>query len=168
MHTTSGRWRLGLALALTTAVCWGLLPIALEVDARPAWMPWTLTWYRFATAAVVARRVPRPGAAACRCAAARAPRLAGCYAVALLCLVAQLRGLPGVARISRVPTVAQVLIQLAPVLPAVRRPGRVPRALRAAAVGRLRGAGRRTRGVLPRPPRRGVRARHAPRARRAW
>jgi len=31
MHSTSGRWRLGLALALTTAVCWGLLPIALKV-----------------------------------------------------------------------------------------------------------------------------------------
>ena len=31
MHTVSGRWQLGLALALTTAVCWGLLPIALKI-----------------------------------------------------------------------------------------------------------------------------------------
>ena len=52
MHTTSGRWQLGLALALTTAVCWGLLPIALKItlDGMDAW---TLTWYRFATAAAV-------------------------------------------------------------------------------------------------------------------
>jgi RNA polymerase sigma factor (TIGR02999 family) len=30
MHATSGNWRRGFALSLTTAVCWGILPIALK------------------------------------------------------------------------------------------------------------------------------------------
>ena len=49
MHATTGRWKLGLALALVTAVCWGLLPIALRIvlDGMDAW---TITWYRFAVA----------------------------------------------------------------------------------------------------------------------
>ena len=89
MHSTSGRWRLGLALALTTAVFWGLLPIALEV-ALAGMDAWTITWYRFATAAVALglflawrRRVPL-----------RAPLTRHgwvLYAIALLCLVAELR-----------------------------------------------------------------------------
>ncbi len=52
MHRVSGRWRLGLSLALLTAACWGVLPIALkillqEMDA------YTITWYRFTVSAVV-------------------------------------------------------------------------------------------------------------------
>ncbi|MBD3289058.1 EamA family transporter [candidate division KSB1 bacterium] len=51
-HTTSGRWKLGFALAFSAAVLWGLLPIALkgllnEMD------PVTITWYRFLLAALV-------------------------------------------------------------------------------------------------------------------
>jgi drug/metabolite transporter (DMT)-like permease len=113
MHTTSGRWRLGLALALTTAVCWGLLPIALKVTLT-GMDAWTLTWYRFATAGVALgaflawrRRLPL-----------RAPltrRGWWLYAVALLCLVANYVGYLVSLDLTS-PTVAQVLIQLAPVL----------------------------------------------------
>jgi drug/metabolite transporter (DMT)-like permease len=51
LHRSSGRWRLGLSLALTTAMLWATLPIALkvtlaEVDA------WTITWFRFFVAAL--------------------------------------------------------------------------------------------------------------------
>jgi uncharacterized membrane protein len=31
MHQTSGRWKLGFALALSTAMLWGVLPIALKI-----------------------------------------------------------------------------------------------------------------------------------------
>ena len=111
MHSTSGRWRLGLALALTTAVCWGLLPIALEVTLA-GMDAWTITWYRFATAAVALgiflawrRRVPL-----------RAPLTRRgwlLYAVALLCLVANYVSYLLSLELTS-PTVAQVLIQLAP------------------------------------------------------
>jgi drug/metabolite transporter (DMT)-like permease len=111
MHSTSGRWRLGLALALTTAVCWGLLPIALEV-ALEGMDAWTITWYRFATAAVALgiflawrRRMPL-----------RTPltrRGWMLYAVALLCLVANYVSYLLSLELTS-PTVAQVLIQLAP------------------------------------------------------
>lgn len=111
MHSTSGRWRLGLALALTTAVFWGLLPIALEVTLA-GMDAWTITWYRFATAAVALgiflawrRRLPL-----------RAPLTRRgwlLYAVALLCLVANYVSYLLSLELTS-PTVAQVLIQLAP------------------------------------------------------
>ncbi len=52
MHTVSGRWKLGLTLSLTTALLWGILPIALkgllqQMDAV------TVTWYRFLSAALI-------------------------------------------------------------------------------------------------------------------
>jgi drug/metabolite transporter (DMT)-like permease len=111
MHSTSGRWRLGLALALTTAVFWGLLPIALEVTLA-GMDAWTITWYRFATAAVALgiflawrRRLPLRGPLTRR----------GwvLYAVALLCLVANYVSYLLSLDLTS-PTVAQVLIQLAP------------------------------------------------------
>lgn len=51
MHSTSGRWKYGFMLALTTAVLWGVLPIALKgllttMDAS------TVTWYRFLVAGI--------------------------------------------------------------------------------------------------------------------
>jgi drug/metabolite transporter (DMT)-like permease len=51
LHASSGRWRLGLVLALVTAACWATLPVALkltleQVDAI------TLTWFRFLVAAL--------------------------------------------------------------------------------------------------------------------
>ena len=113
MHTTSGRWRLGLALALTTAVCWGLLPIALTVTLA-GMDAWTLTWYRFATSAValglfLAWRGRLP---------LKAPltrRGWWLYAIALLGLVANYVSYLVSLDLTS-PTIAQVLIQLAPVL----------------------------------------------------
>ncbi|MBV1881484.1 MAG: DMT family transporter [Pseudomonadales bacterium] len=50
MHETSGRWKLGFILALSTALIWGFLPISLKfllgyVDV------YTMTWFRFLLAA---------------------------------------------------------------------------------------------------------------------
>ena len=111
MHASSGRWKLGLALALTTALCWGLLPIALKIvlvdmDA------WTITWYRFAASGVALgaylawrRRLPLPVPLTRRGWALYAVALAGLLANYLLYLLSlELTS----------PTVAQVLIQLAP------------------------------------------------------
>lgn len=52
LHQVSGRWRLGLTLALTTAAFWATLPIALKVALEQI-DPYTLTWARFAFAALV-------------------------------------------------------------------------------------------------------------------
>ena len=52
LHQASGRWRLGLLLALTTAACWATLPIALKISLE-AIDPLTLTWFRFLVAAVL-------------------------------------------------------------------------------------------------------------------
>jgi drug/metabolite transporter (DMT)-like permease len=52
MHQVSGRWRLGLVLALSTAAFWATLPIALKVALEQI-DPYTLTWARFAFAAAV-------------------------------------------------------------------------------------------------------------------
>ena len=51
LHVASGRWRLGLLLALLTAALWATLPVALKV-ALVAVDPWTLTWFRFLFAAL--------------------------------------------------------------------------------------------------------------------
>ena len=50
MHETTGRWKLGLLLALITTVMWGMLPIALKILLF-SMDPYTLTWYRFLAAA---------------------------------------------------------------------------------------------------------------------
>ena len=47
----SRNWKLGFGLALTAAVLWGILPIALKV-ALTELDAWTMTWYRFAGAMV--------------------------------------------------------------------------------------------------------------------
>lgn len=52
MHRVSGRWRLGLALALVTVFAWGILPIALKVVLQRM-DAFTITWYRVAAAAAV-------------------------------------------------------------------------------------------------------------------
>lgn len=52
LHRTSGRWRLGLLLALATALLWASLPVALKV-ALESLDPWTLTWFRFALPALL-------------------------------------------------------------------------------------------------------------------
>ncbi|MGH8106762.1 MAG: DMT family transporter, partial [Arenimonas sp.] len=52
LHQASGRWRLGLLLALITAACWASLPIALKVTLEQL-DAITLTWFRFLVATVV-------------------------------------------------------------------------------------------------------------------
>jgi len=111
MHATTGRWQLGLALALTTAVFWGVLPIALKITLE-GMDAWTLTWFRFTTAAVALgaylawrRRLPLP--------VPLTRRGWWLYLAALLCLVANYVGYLVALELTS-PTVAQVLIQLAP------------------------------------------------------
>jgi drug/metabolite transporter (DMT)-like permease len=48
-HQVSGRWRLGLVLALLTCGFWATLPVALKVSLEVL-DPITLTWFRFLTA----------------------------------------------------------------------------------------------------------------------
>ncbi len=52
LHQASGRWKLGLLLALVTAACWASLPIALKVTLEQL-DAITLTWFRFLVAALV-------------------------------------------------------------------------------------------------------------------
>lgn len=51
-HTTSGRWQLGLVMALSTMALWATLPLALEITLEVL-DPWTLTWYRFLAAFLI-------------------------------------------------------------------------------------------------------------------
>ena len=46
LHSTSGRWQLGLILSLITAFLWGILPIALKVSLQVLDAS-TVTWFRF-------------------------------------------------------------------------------------------------------------------------
>jgi drug/metabolite transporter (DMT)-like permease len=52
LHQASGRWRLGLLLALITAACWASLPLALKISLEQI-DAITLTWFRFLVASVV-------------------------------------------------------------------------------------------------------------------
>ena len=52
LHTTTGRWKLGFLLTITTALFWGVLPIALKIM-LDSMDPNTITWYRFIVAALV-------------------------------------------------------------------------------------------------------------------
>lgn len=100
-------------MALTTAVLWGMLPIALKV-ALTGMDAWTISWWRFAVsmlglAVFLAWRggLPKPR---------HAGRFAiGLLAVALLALIGNYV-LYLVALDHTTPSVAQVVIQLAPLL----------------------------------------------------
>ncbi|HEY9810310.1 MAG TPA: DMT family transporter [Halomicronema sp.] len=46
LHQSSGRWRFGLALSLTTAFLWGVLPVALSVTLQKLDV-YTVIWFRF-------------------------------------------------------------------------------------------------------------------------
>jgi drug/metabolite transporter (DMT)-like permease len=109
----STNWRLGIALSLTTAALWGLLPIALKVVLE-SMDALTIVWWRFAVAmaglgAFLAWRGALPRV-----------RGAGRAAVALIC--AATLALVGnfvlylVALDHATPSVTQVVIQLAPLL----------------------------------------------------
>jgi drug/metabolite transporter (DMT)-like permease len=51
LHQASGRWKLGLAMAMLTALSWATLPVALKITLEQL-DPYTLTWFRFLVAAL--------------------------------------------------------------------------------------------------------------------
>lgn len=113
LHQTSGRWRLGLALALVTTFLWGILPIALAVVIQVLDV-YTVTWFRFfmafgLLAAYLAARQQFP-----ELQKLRSP-LWGMLAIATVCLgLNYLLFLQGLVQTS--PTTAEVLIQLTTLL----------------------------------------------------
>lgn len=116
LHQASGRWQLGLLLALCTTACWSTLPVALKLTLEQV-DPYTLTWFRFLVAFVlmVAWLRARNGLAPLR-------GLSGRHRLLLLIAALGLIGnyvfyLLGVQHTS--PANAQLLIQLAPLLMAV-------------------------------------------------
>lgn len=116
LHQASGRWRLGLLLALVTASCWATLPVALKVTLEQL-DPITLTWFRFLVATVVLF-----GWLAARGRLAAFRQLDGKRWLWLLVAALMLIGnyvfyLLGVERTT--PGNAQLLIQLAPLLMAL-------------------------------------------------
>jgi drug/metabolite transporter (DMT)-like permease len=116
LHQASGRWRLGLALALTTAACWATLPVALKFTLE-ALDVYTLTWFRFlvAFACLGGWLAWRGGFGAFR--GLRGSHW-GLLALAALMLIGNYVGyLAGLDLTT--PATAQLLIQLAPLLMAV-------------------------------------------------
>ena len=116
MHRASGRWKLGLALAVVTALCWATLPVALKITLE-ALDPITLTWFRFLSAAgiVFAWLAARGGLSVF---AGLDRRRWGLLGVAALLLIGNyVFYLLGVLNTS--PANAQLLIQLAPLLMAI-------------------------------------------------
>lgn len=113
LHSSSGRWRLGLALSLLTASLWGVLPIALKLTLQVVDV-YTVTWFRFLVsfgllAVYLAARQQLPDLQKLR-----ATNL-GLVAIAILFLSGNyLLFLIGLSQTS--PANTQVLIQLAPVL----------------------------------------------------
>ena len=111
LHTTTGRWRLGLALAAGATVLWAALAVALKIVVAEMAAE-TVIWYRYALAAVAlgaylrARRLlPSVG------------RLGRSGAVLFAIAVAGFCGnnvlfLMGLSRVT--PSAAQAVIQLAP------------------------------------------------------
>ncbi len=116
LHTTSGRWRLGLGLALATVGFWATLPLALKISLQQI-DAWTLTWLRFLVAALIVgswilasgrwRGFVGLGKGSWLLLAIASAGLIGNYLAYLL----------GLARIT--PGNAQILIQSAPLLLAV-------------------------------------------------
>jgi drug/metabolite transporter (DMT)-like permease len=116
LHQASGRWRLGLLLALITTACWATLPVALKITLEQL-DPITLTWFRFvvATGVMLAWLGARGGLAKFR-------ELDGKRWLWLLLAALMLIGnyvfyLFGVQHTT--PGNAQLLIQLAPLLMAL-------------------------------------------------
>jgi drug/metabolite transporter (DMT)-like permease len=106
-------WQRGLALALTTAIFWGLLPIALTVVLTGT-DAFTLTALRFLTAAVILGLILARNRTLPDLATLRGPALA-LILIALAGLVANfILFLVGLKLTS--PTITQVVIQLSPML----------------------------------------------------
>lgn len=114
MTATSGRWKLGLLLALSTASMWGVLPIALN-GVMETLNPLTTTFFRLFLAAalltpymLVRRRLPNRGKL-------RSPRLLFQLLAAGLMLCGNYSlYIFGLQRTG--PEAAQVVIQIAPML----------------------------------------------------
>jgi drug/metabolite transporter (DMT)-like permease len=112
VHQVTGRWQLGLVLALVTALCWGVLPVALKVTLE-GMDPYTITWYRFAVAAIVLGAI----LAATR----RLPTLGSVDRHGWALLAIALLGLVGnyvlylLALEQTSPTVTQTVIQVSPI-----------------------------------------------------
>ncbi len=110
---STGNWKLGFLLAMTTALMWGLLPIAMKVLLK-SMDPFTLTWFRFAASLgmiglylLYKKRIPSIQKFSRRniiLLSVASLGLAGNY-------VLYLKGLDYVS-----PNTAQILIQLAPML----------------------------------------------------
>ncbi len=113
MHTTTGQWKVGFALALVATVLWGALPIALKLLLGQL-DPYTITWARFLAAAVLLGayqlrrralpRLARLGRHEWRLLAVAVLGLAANYALFIV----------GLGFIT--PGAAQMLIQLSPML----------------------------------------------------
>lgn len=113
MNTDTGRWQLGFTMSLTTAVLWGFLPIALKV-ALTGMDVYTITWWRFAVSML--------GLGVFLAWRGQLPRLRGAgrsawtiLGIALVTLLANYL-LYLTALEHTTPSVAQVVIQLAPLL----------------------------------------------------
>ncbi len=116
MHQSSGRWKLGLLLALITAACWATLPVALKITLEQL-DPYTLTWFRFLFAAGVMAAWLFARAGLGSFVALDRRRWAQLAVAALLLIGNYLLYLLGVQYTS--PGNAQLLIQLAPLLMAL-------------------------------------------------
>ena len=113
MRTVPGGWRVGFPLALTTAVLWGMLPIALKY-ALTGLDAYTITWWRFAVSML--------GLSAFLIWRGQLPSLRNAGGVAMALLAVAMIALVGnyvlylFALDHTTPSVAQVVIQLAPIL----------------------------------------------------
>ena len=113
MHTDTGRWKLGFMMSLTTAVLWGMLPIALKV-VLTGMDVYTIIWWRFAASMLILGaflawrgELPRLRAPGRRAWISLAVALAGLLCNYVLYLI---------ALDHTTPSVTQVVIQLAPLL----------------------------------------------------
>ncbi|MEW6752403.1 MAG: DMT family transporter [Candidatus Latescibacterota bacterium] len=109
LHRSTGRWRLGLALALVTALIWGLLPLALKFLVGTL-DPVTITWARFlgAGALLAAARAHRQ-----RPSLGRVPWMYGLLVLATLGMCGNYALYLAGLRLTT-PSTAQLVTQLAP------------------------------------------------------
>lgn len=113
MHKTTGRWKLGFVLALSTASLWGVLPIALKIVLQ-ALDPYTVTWYRFTVSGIVLGTILGS--------AGQLPKFRTLGGMIWLLLGIAFAGLTGnyvlyiVALVHTSPTVTQTVAQLGPML----------------------------------------------------
>jgi drug/metabolite transporter (DMT)-like permease len=113
VHKLSGRWKFGLSLAVLTALCWGLLPVALTI-VLPTVDAYTITAFRFLTASL--------GLGVILAALGKLPKLSVINGSGWVVLLIALVGLVGnfvlylVALTYASPTVNQVVTQLSPIL----------------------------------------------------